>query len=313
MGWGSAIEPGAGWGPPGVPAAPRKRPGIQTTIYRAEPGTRDFVFGEGLDAPGASAKLQDRLSYNQQLMDAMQASGGSQMNSPQFAALAAQNDSGWKALNDQMSAQAAQSSAGTQAQTQSWQESPESFRRQVLAHQIQAGTASQEAIEGAGGSPNASVAASEAGLDQATSLDDAAGRLGVQGKLPLGSGSPLRRALSVKYGPELAARQAGQPAHWYEHTLGTPGLNVGDVLQLGIPAVMRYFGGVPSWKQQQEQMVGGLFGGGGSAPGLPAAAAQPAIATPEKKPRKPGVAMGGAEPSFEVRNSALDKIRRGQP
>lgn len=317
MSWLTAIQPGDSQ-TPGVPVLPRKRPGIQTTVYRTDPGTREFVFGEGLDAPGAGMKLEDQLGHNQQMMEAIQAAGGNLQNSPQLMSLAAQNDSGWKALNDQMAAQAAQSQAGTAAGALAWDKSPENFGRQILAHQIQGGTASQQAIEQAGGSVNVPAAAAESGLDKATGLSDAIAKLSVQGKLPLATGSPLHQALATQYGPELAARQAGQPAHWYEHTLGTPGLNVGDALQLGLPAAIRWASGAPSWKQQGEQQVAGLLGQAPAArpvQSLPPTMARPTpgIRVPEKTARKPGVSVYSGSPRVEVRNDSLDRIRRGQP
>lgn len=324
MSWLTAIQPGDSQ-TPGVPVLPRKRPGIQTTVYRTDPGTREFVFGEGLDAPGAGMKLQDRLDYNQQMMDAIQGAGGNFQNSPQLASMASQNESGWKALNEQMGAQAQMAGAHAQESMAGAHQAevdaltnPQVVKNKLLVELAGKGMATQSDLANVGVGVNPQALGAEMGLDKATGLSDAIAKLSVQGKLPLATGSPLHQALATQYGPELAARQAGQPAHWYEHTLGTPGLNVGDALQLGLPAAIRWASGAPSWKQQGEQQVAGLLGQAPAArpaQSLPPTMARPTpgIRVPEKTARKPGVSVYTGSPRVEVRNDSLDRIRRGQP
>ncbi len=128
---------------PGVPVPPRTRPGIQTTIYRHNmeggPAQRQFIFDQsGMEIPGAAARLEDRLAYNQQLMDAMRAGGGDLTNSQQFRDYAAENEVGQKALTGRMGAeaqmtqaQADQSRADVDRQNLAWQQSPESEARQL--------------------------------------------------------------------------------------------------------------------------------------------------------------------------------------
>lgn len=194
---------------PGVSTAPVGRPGIQTTIYRHEPGTRHFIFDDnGLEIPGAGARLEGRLNYNQQLMDAIQQAGGTLENSPQFAGLAAQNASGWNALNTQTEAGAHQMAAQAELQ----KGSPENMAMAALMKSLDSDpTLLQEpTFRAKVGIPRTM---DDMGLGNAPDLKRAIPAMKAVGIQGMTEGSPEHLSLMAKHSPEVQALLSGSRFH----------------------------------------------------------------------------------------------------
>ncbi len=195
---------------PGVQVADKGRPGIRTTIYRHNmeggPAQREYIFDEsGLEIPGARARLEDRLAYNQQLMDAMQQAGGSLQNSPQFAGLAAQNESGWKTLGDQMSAQAQMTDAGARqslAEAEYQKSSPDFLNKSVLLEAAKNNPAlfNEPGYQQGLGLPKTMA---DLGVDKAASLKEGVNALQAHGIPSVQVGDPYHAMLASKFGNEL--------------------------------------------------------------------------------------------------------------
>jgi hypothetical protein len=170
------------------------------------PAQREYIFDDnGLEIPGARSRLEDRLSYNQQLMDAMQAAGGSLQNSPQFSGLAAQNESGWKTLGDQMSAQAQMTDAGARqslADAEYQKSSPEFLNKSVLLEAAKNNPAlfNEPGYQQGLGLPKTMA---DLGVDKAASLKEGVNALMAHGIPSVEVGDPYHAMLASKFGNEL--------------------------------------------------------------------------------------------------------------
>ncbi len=198
---------------PGVQGAYGGRPGIQTVIYRHQmeggPAQREYIFNQdGLEIPGAGARMEDRLSYNQQLMDAMQ--GANSQNSPQFADLASQNNMFQKALSERMGSEAQMAEAGAKqsladAETQKF--SPEVLNKSAMleAAKLNPALFNEPGYQKGLGLPTTMTGL---GVDKATSLKEAYDALAARGIFNITEGTPEHAIVAGKFGNEL---RGGRP------------------------------------------------------------------------------------------------------
>ncbi len=217
---------------PGVQAPTYGRPGIQTTIYRHQmeggPAQREYIFDDnGLEIPGAAARLEDRMAYNQQLMDAMRQAGGDVLNSPQLAALMGENTLGQKTLSERIASEAEKTKGEAALTHANWEQSPQYFRQQALGSRIASGQATPpELIESGLGTTDEALAGHYK-TGATSNILDAMASLKAQGITGVKPGDPGYRALSFSHPAALQNLMASKnPYAWR----GNPA-NLADTLK----------------------------------------------------------------------------------